>query len=129
MTTFAILKGCVLQGFRYLEPSLDCLWLKAIKIIDTFHLSNHVSKECKVKFSRGRINPTVILKLESRRLHGFNLRSVIVNPMSKPQSAAVIYLLTRPRVVTCQLSRTYVRIKIATPIKRSAELLGVENVS
>ena len=38
-----------------LEPPLDKLWLKIIKIIDTFHLPNHVSEECKAKFSPDRI--------------------------------------------------------------------------
>ena len=38
-----------------LEPPLDQLWIKVIKIIDTFHLPNHVSEECKLKYSPERI--------------------------------------------------------------------------
>ena len=34
-----------------LPPPLDQMWLKTTKIIDVFHLRNHISEECKHQFS------------------------------------------------------------------------------
>ena len=34
-----------------LPPPLDQMWLKTTKIIDVFHLRNHISEECKRQFS------------------------------------------------------------------------------
>jgi hypothetical protein len=38
-----------------LPPPLDQLWESVDKIIDKFHLSNHVSQECQTKFSPEKI--------------------------------------------------------------------------
>ena len=34
---------------------LDQMWLKIIKIIDTFHLKNHISESCRCQFSPERV--------------------------------------------------------------------------
>ena len=38
-----------------LPPPLDKVWLNVVKIIDTFHIGNHISAECKAKYSPDKI--------------------------------------------------------------------------
>ena len=50
-------------------PPLDQLWLKVEKVIDVFHLKNHVSVKCRENFSPAELKkatPILIPKLGSR---------------------------------------------------------------
>ena len=56
-----------------LPPPLDQMWLKTTKIIDVFHLRNHISEECKRQFSPLLVKhqyPDMTLKWENKLLLG-----------------------------------------------------------
>lgn len=67
MCSLAMLK--VAKNPLPFAPPLDQLWLKVEKVIDVFHLKNHVSVQCRENFSLAELkkaNPNLIPKLGSR---------------------------------------------------------------